>query len=56
MTNLRGVEYNWRQTRRHLTIQPDLDTGLNLVLGLDQSIKQLVRVDDSLTVVSHETN
>ena len=55
-TNFGGVEHNRRETRRHFAVQPDLDTSLDLVLGFDQRIKQLIRVDDRLAVVGHETD
>ena len=55
-TNLGGVEHDRRETRRHLTVQPNLDTSLDLILRFDQRIEQFVRVDNRLTVVSHETD
>lgn len=56
-TQLLGcVEHDWRETRRHLTVQANLDTRLNLVLGLDECIQKLVGVDDGFAVVCHETN
>ena len=56
-TQLLGcVEHDWRETRRHLTVQANLDTRLDLVLGLDERIQKLVGVDDGFAVVCHETN
>jgi len=37
-TDLGGVEHDRRETRRHLTVQPDLDASLDLVLRLNQRI------------------
>lgn len=55
-THLRGVENNWRETRRHFTVQTNLDTSLNLVLCLHERIQEFVRVDDGLAVVGHQSN
>jgi hypothetical protein len=38
-TNLGGIEHDRWKTRRHFTVQSDLDTSLDLVLCLDQRIK-----------------
>ena len=35
--------------------ESDLDPGLDLVLGLDEEIEHLLRVNDSLSVVGHQT-
>jgi hypothetical protein len=55
-TNLWRVEDNGRETRRHLRVETDLDTCLDLVLGLDERVQKFVCVNDSLTVVRHQTN
>ena len=53
---LRRVEYDWREATWHLRIKANLDAGLNFVLTLDEQIKKLLCVDDSLTEVCHETD
>src|SRR6267154_5074041 len=52
---LRCVEDGW-ETGWHLTVQADLDMGLDLVLCFHKGIQELVCVNDSLTVVSHQTD
>src|SRR6267154_3450877 len=53
---LRCVEDDRWKTGWHLTVQADLDTGLDLVLCFHKGIQELVCVNDSLTVVSHQTD
>jgi len=48
------VEQDRRESTRHLRVQTDLDSGLNLVLGLDQHVEQLRRSDDTLSVVGDQ--
>ena len=56
-TKLLGrVEHNRRETTWHLTIQTNLNTRLDLVLILHKQIKELLSVEDGLTVVRHETD
>ncbi len=55
-TDLRSVEDNWGEPRRHLTVQADLDTCLDLVLRLDERIQEFVGMDHGLTVVCHQSN
>jgi hypothetical protein len=55
-TNFRSIKYYGRETRRHFAVQSNLNTSLDLVLGLDQCIKQFIGMDDSLTVIGHQTN
>jgi hypothetical protein len=55
-TDLRSIEHDWRETRWHLAVQTNFDTGLNFVLGLDESIQKLVRVNDSLSIVRHQAD
>ena len=40
--------------RWHLTVQANLYTRLNLVLGFDKGIQKYVCMDDSFAVISHE--
>lgn len=51
-----SIEHHRWETRRHLTVQTDLDTSLNLVFRLDESIQQLVGMNDCFSIVRHETN
>lgn len=51
-----SVENNGWETARHFRVQPDLDTGLNLVLTLDQQIQQLLCVYYCFTEVGHQAN
>jgi len=53
---LRRVEHDRWETTRHLGVEADLDTCLDLVLALDEEIKQLLGVDDRLTEVRHQAN
>lgn len=53
---LRGVEDHWGEPAGHLGVETDLDTGLNLVLALDEEIQQLLGVDHRLSVVGHQTD
>ena len=53
---LRRVEHYWGETRRHLRVQADLDTRLDLVLRLDERVEELVCVDDGFAVVGHQTD
>jgi hypothetical protein len=55
-TDFWSVEYDRRETRRHFTVQSDLHTGLDLVLRFDQRIKQLIRMDNGLAVIRHQTD
>lgn len=50
------VEHDRREATRHLGVKTDLDTSLDLVLTLDEQIKQLLRVDDRFTEVRHQAN
>ena len=40
--------------RRHLTVQANLYTCLNLVLSFDKGIQKYIRMDDGFAVISHE--
>ena len=51
-----SVEDYRRETARHLGVEPDLDTCLNLVLTFHQQVPELLRVDHSLPEVRHQTN
>lgn len=56
-TQLLGcVEDHWREPGGHLGVETDLDTGLDLVLTLDQQVQQLLSVDDCLSEVRHQTD
>ncbi len=55
-THFWRVEYHRRETSRHLRIEANLDTRLNLVLTLDEQIKQWDGGYRGLSVVRHETN
>lgn len=48
------VEGAWRESRRHLGVEADLDSRLDLVFSLDERVEQLVGVDDRLSVVRHK--
>jgi hypothetical protein len=50
------VEHHWRESRRHLTVESNLDPSLDLVFGLDKRVEEFVGVDDRLAVISHQTN
>mmetsp|Transcript_39335 Transcript_39335/g.83813 ORF Transcript_39335/g.83813 Transcript_39335/m.83813 type:complete len:1257 (-) Transcript_39335:3240-7010(-) len=50
------VEHHRRESRRHLGVQTDLDTGLDLVLALHQEIEQGIGVDHGLSEVGHHAN
>mmetsp|Transcript_31628 Transcript_31628/g.76451 ORF Transcript_31628/g.76451 Transcript_31628/m.76451 type:complete len:329 (-) Transcript_31628:2992-3978(-) len=50
------VEDNRRETARHLTVQTNLDSGLNLVLVLYQQIEKLLRVQNCFTIICHQSN
>lgn len=50
------LKHTRRETRRHLAVQADLDSGLNLVLSLDKSIEKLVGVNHCLAVVRHKAD
>mmetsp|Transcript_15271 Transcript_15271/g.46146 ORF Transcript_15271/g.46146 Transcript_15271/m.46146 type:complete len:374 (-) Transcript_15271:3477-4598(-) len=55
--NLLGrVEDDWREPTGHLGVQPNLDPSLDLVLTLDQQVKELLGVHRRLTVVRHQPN
>lgn len=51
-----SVEDHRREAAGHFRVETDLDTRLNLVLALHQKIQELLRVDDSLTEVRHQTD
>jgi len=53
---LRRVEHDRREPTRHLRVESDLDTCLDLVLTLDEKIEQVLRVDDRLAEVRHQAN
>ena len=50
------VEHDRREATRHLGVETDLDTRLDLVLALDEQIEQLLGVDDCLAEVRHQAN
>lgn len=51
-----SVEDDRRETTRHLGVQADLDTRLDLVLALHQEVKELLGVDHGLAEVRHQAN
>lgn len=53
---LRCVEHDGRESRGHLRVEADLDASLNFVLALHQQIEQLLRVDDRLSEIGHQSN
>ena len=53
---LGGIEHRRRETRRHLGVQPDLDTGLNLGLTFDNGIQQIDSRHSTFTVVGEKRN
>jgi hypothetical protein len=50
-----SVEDHWRESAWHFRIQSHLNSSLDLVLTLNQQIKELVCVDGGLSVISHQT-
>ena len=48
------VKDGGRESGRHFTVETDLDSGLDLVLGLDQGVEELVGVYHCFTVVGHQ--
>lgn len=48
------VKDGGRESGRHFTVETDLDSGLDLVLGLDQRVKELVGVYHCFTVIRHQ--
>ena len=54
--NLRRIKYYWRETRRHLQVQPSLYPSLNFIFCLDQRIERLICVDDRFTIISHQAD
>mmetsp|Transcript_13991 Transcript_13991/g.37789 ORF Transcript_13991/g.37789 Transcript_13991/m.37789 type:complete len:271 (+) Transcript_13991:2902-3714(+) len=56
-TDLLGGVKDYRgETGRHLGVQANLDASLDLILALDQQVKQLLGVHHRLAVVCHETD
>ena len=55
-TNLRCIEDDRRETGRHFAVEPNLDTRLYLVLGLNQCVQEFVSVDDGLAIIGHKAN
>ena len=53
---LRRVEHDRREPARHLGVEADLDTSLDLVLALDEEVQQLLGVDDGLAEVRHQAD
>ena len=53
---LGGVEDDGWETRGHFRVEADLDARLDLVLTLDEEVEQLLRVDDRLAEVRHQTD
>ena len=53
---LGGVKYHRGKARRHLTVETNLDTRLDLVLSFYQRIKELIGMDDCLAIVRHQTD
>lgn len=54
--NLLGcVENHWREPTRHLGIKTNLNTGLDLVLTLDQKVKKLLSMHCCFSKVCHQT-
>ena len=55
-SNLGRIKHHWRETRRHLRIESNLNTGLNLIFRLDQRIKKLICVDDRFAIIRHQAD
>mmetsp|Transcript_39127 Transcript_39127/g.70495 ORF Transcript_39127/g.70495 Transcript_39127/m.70495 type:complete len:457 (+) Transcript_39127:2263-3633(+) len=53
---LGAIENNGWETTRHLTVQANLDTGLDLVFILYEQVQELLCIQHGLSVVRHETN
>ena len=50
------VEHDRRETTGHFRVETDLDTGLDLVLTLDQKVQEFLGVHDRLSEIGHQTN
>lgn len=50
------VEHHRGEPARHLGVETDLDTSLDLVLTLDEQVQQFLSVDDCLTEVRHQAD
>lgn len=48
------VKHDGRESRGHLGVEADLDSGLYLVLTLDQQVQQLLCVHHCLSEVGHQ--
>lgn len=48
------IKYDWRKPAGHLWIQPNLNTGLDLVLTLHQEVKQLLSVHSCFSEICHQ--
>jgi hypothetical protein len=55
-TDLGGVKDDRRESRRHFTVQSNLDTRLDLVLSFHKGVKEFIGVDHSLPVIGHQSN
>mmetsp|Transcript_13888 Transcript_13888/g.19295 ORF Transcript_13888/g.19295 Transcript_13888/m.19295 type:complete len:371 (-) Transcript_13888:1044-2156(-) len=51
-----SVKDHRRESARHLRVETNLDTGLDLVFTLDQHVKELLSVDGGFSEVGHEAN
>lgn len=54
--NLRRIEYHWGETGRHLRVQPDLYSCLNLIFCLDKRIEKFIGVDDRFAIIGHQAD
>lgn len=45
-----------RETRGHFGVETHLNSGLNFVFTLHQQIQDLFSMDDSLTIIGHQTD
>ena len=50
------VEYDRRETRRHLTVQTHFNTSLNLVFALYKTVQHFFCIDNCFTEIGHEGN
>ena len=51
-----GVKHYGRESRRHLGVESDLNTGLDLVFAFNQQIQYLFSVDHTFSEICHQTN
>ena len=53
---LGSIEDSWWETRRHLRVQADFYTGLNLSLTLHDSIEEVDRRNGGFTIIREQSD